>query len=236
MQPFAFMRFYRDLRGQDDTFELLTRLSWEAMQRRDDGIRKIPRPIELPDGTAKYAADTELWKVQAISSDIQRETLTASVFAGSIMLILDDLVQNLAARLGLRPLGIDLKVGPHVKGVALSTILKATTNNIRHYEEWATKLPAKHTAEVRTSFKAAFASLDPLQALGIAGDPVRTNVAGDVLRRLTFGSYGLLREQLLRIPEELASQCPDLEVARLQSLVIMKNLDDAGRDPRSQSS
>jgi hypothetical protein len=226
MCTFYFMSFFKSLQFHGETLEYLVTQSWQRSQALADKIRESH---EIP-------PDSERWLILSVADDIDRLHMSANTLAAGAILILDEMVQVLAAKLNFTTLRTDLKVGPIVAGsqVHVTSLLAATGNNIRHHSEWARRIKWPYTASTRAANSREFKSIDPLMNALHLNLPIGGCVAADALGRISLGSYSHLEQQMVQIAEAMAAENGPAHTAALMvGRQFLVNLNGAAKPPRT---
>lgn len=183
-QANALFRFIERWRHSESTIDWLFGPMVQAARTLDElsGAREISEGPSLSQAPQSYHEVTEA---------IVESQLISSTLAGSIFVILNNLLQRLKMDLNASNDEWCLSA-PTTHGFSVGEIFAAAAANFRHYDEWAaTKTP---DAKQMISMKILCGLLNtPIQT--VHGYPtIRTNVCGSVLMLISRGSTDILHE------------------------------------------
>jgi len=136
-----------------------------------------------------------------VTEAIVESQLISSTLAGSISVILNNLLQRL--KLDLNASSDEWRLSaPLVMGFSVGEVFAAAAANFRHYDEWAaTKVP---DAKQMTSMKVLCGLLDVPVRTTHGFPTIRSNVCGKVLMLVSRGSIDTLHETTFDYAKSLA--------------------------------
>jgi hypothetical protein len=114
----------------------------------------------------------------------------SSVFAGAILVVLNNLLQRLKKDLGA-PEHRWKSAEPKIGGYSIGAVFSAAAANFRHYDEWARTRSINPTQSVSIEVLCAILAR-PVVTNGFAA--IRTNVCREVLMTVSGGSVDRLHE------------------------------------------
>ncbi len=193
-QANALFRLVERWRHSESTITELFNPMARAARRLDElsGARERGEGPSLGLATQMYHEATEA---------IIESQLISSTLAGSIFVILNNLLQRL--RLDLNASNDEWRLStPKIRNFSAGEIFAAAAANFRHCDEWATtKVP---DSKQKISMKVLCGLLNaPIQTK--RGEPtIRTNVCGNVLMLISQGSVETLHEITFDFAKSLA--------------------------------
>ena len=126
----------------------------------------------------------------------------ASVFAGAILVVMNNLLQRFK---------LDLNVSrekwcssaPHFSGYSLGEVVAAAAANFRHHDEWASTPQPTNQQMASMNILAAILGLPPINEHGFR--TIRSNVCRDILEALSAGSVEQLHSHLFKFAQNLGN-------------------------------
>lgn len=186
--------FHRSLDLQRNTLNTLVAASHEEDMRFCGARGSLPQFYVMGDTPTDAAA------VERLNDQSDSALLARDIYAGAVLLVANNLLQNLAAEHG-RPLGYDLCAGP-IHGEPLTRILWVSGNMVRHFDEW------RRDAALGRLNDRQKRSMDILTAACGFGFPIIANLAGDVLLTLWRWDYAALEREVVTAAEAIAAAAP----------------------------
>lgn len=126
----------------------------------------------------------------------------ASVFAGSILVVMNNLLQRFK---------LDLNVSrekwcssaPHFSGYSLGEVISAAAANFRHHDEWASSPHPTNQQLVSMNILAPILGVQPIDERGFR--TIRSNVCREILEALSAGSVEHLHSHLFKFAQNLGN-------------------------------
>lgn len=126
----------------------------------------------------------------------------ASVFAGSILVVMNNLLQRFK---------FDLNVSrekwcssaPHFSGYSLGEVISAAAANFRHHDEWASSPHPTNQQLVSMNILAPILGVQAIDERGFR--TIRSNVCREILEALSAGSVEHLHSHLFKFAQNLGN-------------------------------